>query len=329
MRTIIKLTFIVSALLILQSCQKDPLNDIEEGGWNNERSVIDIKFKGQIGNAVIENTDSETGRIEFSANMAAVTDLSKVEIEKLDISYQGKVSIQTGTALDFNNAGRSANITVTSPTGKDRIYTVYMNEFDESLVGTWSISSMALYGGVEDSWWRTGLLTFGADNDYWADGKNNPGAEYDNTLTLTLEGADNSGNTYGTCVHSAGADGKYADFVFAGSQNGKNPGVDVDMTDTYRKIPKGTSKWIRNYSAGTVTFTDEAGKEYVAAFESAGTIQLSDLDASSANDVNITIPEHAFSFTYPLAWDYFSEYSVYAKVVLNPRKFFILVNKID
>ena len=55
MKTNVKLAFIISLLFILQSCQKDPLKNINEGGWNNERSIIDIKFKGQIGSTVIDN----------------------------------------------------------------------------------------------------------------------------------------------------------------------------------------------------------------------------------------------------------------------------------
>lgn len=325
MKTNIKLAFIISLLFILQSCQKDPLKNINDGGWNNERSIIDIKFKGQIGSTVIDNIDSSTGRIDFSVNIAAVEDISKIEIEDMDISYQATASTQIGESLNFNNENRSAQISITSPTGKSRTYTIYMNEFYESLVGVWQISSMALYCGVEDSHNRTHLINFGTENGFWSENTNNPAAEYDNTLTITLDGVDDAGNTYGTCINDAGSDNKYADFIFKNNNDGKY----YDVSDKYRKIPIGKSKWIRNYTKGTITFIDEDNNEYEAAFENAGTIQLSDLNAPSANDIKITIPEHAFSYSYPLAWDYTDEYNDYGRVVLNPRKLFILVNKIN
>ncbi len=40
------------ALMVLAqtACVKDPLKEIEEGDWNHERSVINIKFENQVAN---------------------------------------------------------------------------------------------------------------------------------------------------------------------------------------------------------------------------------------------------------------------------------------
>ncbi len=34
-----------------------------------------------------------------------------------------------------------------------------------------------------------------------------------------------------------------------------------DLTQFYRQIPKGESTWLRNYSDGTITFTDADGNK--------------------------------------------------------------------
>ena len=35
--------------------------------------------------------------------------------------------------------------------------------------------------------------------------------------------------------------------------------TDIDLKKYYRKIPVGESRWIRNYSLGTITFIDSDG----------------------------------------------------------------------
>ena len=61
-----------------------------------------------------------------------------------------------------------------------------------------------------------------------------PQAECDNVLTFTMTGVTDEGNTSGICINDAGADGKYADFIFLGDGNKENPGVDIDLKKFYR-----------------------------------------------------------------------------------------------
>ena len=39
---------IVITAIVLQSCIKDPLEDITAGGWNHERTVISLMFENQV-----------------------------------------------------------------------------------------------------------------------------------------------------------------------------------------------------------------------------------------------------------------------------------------
>lgn len=44
-----KLKYLLSAFVLLcfASCKDDPWEDVADGGWNHERSIIDVKFEGQ------------------------------------------------------------------------------------------------------------------------------------------------------------------------------------------------------------------------------------------------------------------------------------------
>ena len=46
-----KLKYLLSAFVLLcfASCKDDPWEDVADGGWNHERSIIDVKFEGQAG----------------------------------------------------------------------------------------------------------------------------------------------------------------------------------------------------------------------------------------------------------------------------------------
>lgn len=57
-----KLKYLLSAFVLLcfASCKDDPWEDVADGGWNHERSIIDVKFEGQAGTPTITETDSET-----------------------------------------------------------------------------------------------------------------------------------------------------------------------------------------------------------------------------------------------------------------------------
>ena len=51
MNNIIRFASFMICILALQSCVKDLQDDVNNGGWNHERSVIGIEFENQIGAA--------------------------------------------------------------------------------------------------------------------------------------------------------------------------------------------------------------------------------------------------------------------------------------
>ena len=92
----------------------------------------------------------------------------------------------------------------------------------------------------------------------------------------------------------------------------------------YRKIPVGESRWIRNYSLGTITFIDSDGNESTAVLENPGTYTLFQ---GGGYTNTVTLPNNAFSFQINGVdeWTYiYTDYDVFAK---QARKFFVLVTK--
>lgn len=321
MNKILKYSLFILCVIILQSCVKDMQNDLNDGGWNHERSLISLKFKNQVGQAEIERVDDITGEVLITLNVDAITDLSKVEVENMQLSYQAKSSVNIGGTVDFSNVDRKATISVTSALGETRDYTIYASEFRETIVGQWSINNLVVYGGTGPEYGGGGVLPLQEKSSCWYD-EYAPKVECDNILTFTMDQITNEGNTSGVCVNNAGADGKFANFIFQGSMNKDNPGVDLDLKRFYRQIPEGESRWTRNYSLGTISFTDKDGKVTTGTLENAGTYDL-------GNGKSVTIPNNAFSYTLNGVDDWNNIYSDFDKFAKKPRKYYIMVTKLN
>ncbi|MBD8388553.1 hypothetical protein [Dysgonomonas sp. BGC7] len=319
MNKILKYSLFIVSVLLLQSCVKDMQDDLNDGGWSHDRMILDIKLKNQVGKAEIERIDDVSGEIELSLNIDAINDLSKVELEKLQLSYDAKSSVSIGSILDFSNSDRTANITITSATGQVREYKVYAKEFRETVTGTWSINDLTVYGGTGAEYGGAAVLQLQSKSWCWYDDYA-PKVEFDNILTFTMDQITEEGNTSGICINNAGADGKYADFIFKGTMNADNPGVDLDLKHFYRQIPEGESRWIRNYSLGTISFTDKNGKVTSGVLENPGTYDL-------GNGKSITIANNAFSFALSGKDDWDHIYSDFDKFAKKARKYYIMVTK--
>jgi len=303
----------------VQSCVKDLQDDINDNDWNHERSIIEIQLENQVGTAEIENTDSESGTIQLTINTSAVSDWSHVKLKSLQLSYQARCSVKVGDALDLSNTGKSAIIEVKSAVGETRKYAIKVSEFTESLEGTWKIEDLTLYGGTGPEYGGGAVLRLADKSWCWPEA-NSPDAECDNSLIFKMTDILENGNTTGTCVNEAGPDGKYADFIFQGSCNNENPGVDVDVNKFYRRIPEGESTWERDYSANTITFTDMDGVKTVGKLVGSGTEDL-------GNGLSMTVTNNAFTFELIGADDWTNIYSDYDKFVKKPRKYYISVSK--
>jgi hypothetical protein len=313
-----KYSLFILCVVILQSCVKDMQDDLNDGGWNQERSVLDLKFKNQVGQAEIERIDDTTGEIIVTLNVGAISDLSKVEVESIQLSYQATASVKKGETLNFSNPERKATLTVISETGKTREYSIYATEFRETLEGTWTIDNFVLYGGTGPEWGGGRVYAFMDKSWCWHDDYS-PAKEYDNTLTFTMTEITDDGNTSGTCVNHAGSDGRYADFIFKSTSNPEN-GVDVDMKHYYRQIPEGESTWVRNYATGTISFTDSNGKITTGVLDNTGSYDM-------GYDLSVTVPNNAFSFNINGVDDWTYIYTDYDVFVKKARKFYIMVTK--
>ncbi len=319
MNNIIRFASFMICILALQSCVKDLQDDVNDGGWNHERSVIGIEFENQIGAASIENVDASTGNIDLAINVGAQPSMASVKLKKLDLSFQATSSVKVGDALDFSNG--QASFTVTSTLGETRTYTIHVSEFTESLVGTYQVNSLTVYGGTGPEWGGGAVMQL-ADKPWCWSEIYGPDVECDNTLTFTLIGVTEDGSTTGTCFNNAGDDGKYADFIFQGSMNKEEEGVDIDLKHFYRQIPEGESTWIRNYSEGTVSFISKEGKTTVGQFVEAGTIDV-------GYDTSFTVDNQAFQFSLSGTDDWTNIYSDYDKFVKKPRIFWVCVTKVN
>lgn len=319
MKHFLKYVGIACLVLTQTGCVKDLQDDVNAGGWNHERSITGITFENQVGTAIIEEVSDTEGIVEVTINMTAVPDLSAVKVSKLELSYQATASVEPGDVLNFENESKSASIVVTATTGEQREYVVTVSEFMEDLVGTYDVTGLMVYAGTGPEYGGAAVMALSDKPWCWSE-TYGPQAECDNVLTFTMTDISAEGNTSGICVNDAGADGKYADFLFLGSGNMENPGVDVDLRHFYRQIPEGESTWVRDYAANTITFTDQDGRRTTASLQSAGTEDL-------GNGLSMTIGDQAFSFALSGTDDWTNIYSDYDKFVKNPRRLWVLLTK--
>lgn len=307
-----KQIFIVLLLVCQLSCVKDPWDDIADGQWNNERSVINIQFENQVGQADIIRADESTGVIAITINIDAVPDLSNIALSSMELSYGAKATLGVGESLNFENEDRSATFTVTSPTGKSREYKVTVTPFQETIVGTYKVTDLVVYGGTGPEYGGGAVIPMMNKPWVWSD-TDGPGAELDNTITFELEGITEEGNTFGRVINDAGADGLFANFIFVGDPQ-------TDVNHFYRKIPKGEGKWMRNYATGQVIFTFEDGSTTSGSLIGPGT---EDLGYGKSK----TTAEAALEFSLSGTDDWDKIYSDYDKFVKRPRKFWVDIEK--
>ena len=233
----------LGALALLSACTKDPWAQVEEGSWNNDHRILNIKFAGQAGLAVVKDVDESTGTVNVQLATDLVPDMSKVTLETLELSYKASCNVERGAIIDFS--GAAPVITVTSETGKSRDYTVIMKEFTETIVGKYSLDSCRVWGGTGPEFGGCALVNPTKKPWCWYDNGHGPGAEYDDYLEFTLDEILPDGNTTGKCIHYGGFDGKHWNCLYAAANN-KEGDTDIDLHKYYRKIPVGESTWVRD-----------------------------------------------------------------------------------
>lgn len=311
-----KLIYIVYSVLIVvaSACIEDPLDGIEAGEWNNERSVIAIKFENQVGPADIKTKDDGTGEIELTINIADLPDLSAIVLNSLQLSFEGTSSVKEGEALNFENDEKSAQITVTSPTGKSREYIITVTTFEESILGTYFVQDLIVFGGTGPEFGGGSVLAMMDKPWVWSE-TNGPAAELDNTLKFEMTGITDEGNTFGNIINDPGEDGRYADYQYI-----LDPMTDVNSF--YRTIPKTEGTWERNYALDQLIFTFKDGSRVVGQLVGPGTEDL-------GNDHTKETKELALAFDLNGTDDWDNIYSDYDKFVSKPRRFWIDLRDIN
>jgi hypothetical protein len=310
------------ALICLSSCKKDPWDDISDGSWNHERTILDIKLEGQAGLAEIENTDATTGVITLKISPDLVADMSKVQIQTLSLSYKATSSVAKGETVDFSGSS-SPTITITSQTNESRTYTLNMTLFKEPLVGTYAINDLYVYGGTGPMYGGAYSARIRDKSWLWTTGSTGPSAECDNYLVFTMSKITDEGNTTGDCYNYGGADSNWWDCILVASQNKAGTG-DLNLEKFYRAIPKGHSTWLHNYTAGTITFTSDNGVTTTSTLLDAGTYTMY---SNGSVTKTMIVPNQAFQFTVAGVDDWSTIYSDYNIFVASPHKYFVLVTK--
>lgn len=309
-----KIKYIIFLLLAVSfsACQKDPMSEINDGAWNHERNILNIKFDGQVGNAVITR-NRDAANIRFTYNPISKHPISAVPVSLLEISYGATASIQRGSVLDFDNETSTATIRVTPVNGEPLDWTVTLEPFVEELLGTWNVKSLYVYGGTGPEYGGGAILRM-AEKPWCWPADYGPDREEDNKLIFTLTEITPEGNTKGKIVNDAGFDGKYADFIFVA----KTPNVDVNRF--YRTIPKGEGTWYRNYATGKIIFTFLDGSTQTGEFAYPGTVDL-------GNGLSRVLSTNAFVFELNGHDDWDNIYSDFDKFVARPRKYWIDISK--
>ena len=319
----------LGALVLLSACTKKPWNAVEEGSWNNDRKILNIKFAGQAGLAKVKEVDETTGTITVQLATSMVTDWSKVKIETLELSYKSQSTVQRGETVDFTGTA-DPTITVTSATGKSRTYTIDMTEFTETLVGKYAITGSKVWGGTGPEYGGAALMDPAAKDWCWYTAEGfGPGAEYDDYIEITFDGVMDNGNSYGKCIHYGGVDGKHWNCLFKAKYN-YDGDTDIDLHKFYRQIPVGTSTWVRDYTANTVTFTSASGVVGLPAT----LYPKGSYEVYSGKVIEVENLAVAFSIPKTEGWaqdDWRGGviYTDYDKFVQRPRIFAIMVTPVD
>ncbi len=198
----------------------------------------------------------------------------------------------------------------------------------ETLSGCYKTQKHMHYGGTGPEYGGAELVDPSKKEWMWYSNGYGPKAEYDNYFELKYESVNAAGNAVGTCVYYAGVDGKFWNCTVLAEKN-KEGTTDIDLRKFYRLIPMGESRWERNFSDGTVTFTDAKGKKTVAKLMEEG----SHFVFTGKNNVQnyLEVTNHAFDFKLE-GKDNWTEgiiYSDYDKFTQKVRNHYILFEKVD
>lgn len=342
MRKFISLLPVVAVALVMFSCKEEPRNtEPLVDPWLRARTPQALRLESQVGAAVITDNwrDDSKGTISVTIVTPAV-DLGAVAISQLDLPAGATADVEPGDTLDFSEG--NPTITVTSQNGTTRAYVVSYNDFVEPFVGTYRMNVIpGILGGGNPNC----VVALGSwDGDFVAStvgdkGWNFPNggtADNDNILSFALtEVDDQTGTTYGTCVHNSGDDGIFQEYTW-----NNNPEWG-DRNGYYRQVPIGKSRWekrvekVGDDDVTRIYFYDYDTEEPL--LDALGDPQYCDLydtgnysyaDPGSDNIRVIPVAFQALHHSWPGPYDeHYNEWSDYRWLFFNIRETFLLVEK--
>ena len=239
-----KFIFLALTLVTLFGCQKDPLSEIKDGGWNKERNIIGISFDGQIGQTTIAR-DGADASINF---LDYADDFSNIVINSLEISYGASASVKIGDKLNFNNAEKTATITVTPANGAPLVWKIVAGSYVNPYKGTWRIQTFRMKWDDWNGWGLSGEANVADKISSAANGM-------DDILTFGgIDGIDKtSGAFYGAYERGSGTDGSFATYT--------SP-LGNDWSNLLGQLPNGKGKYYINADNTIFIIIDGNTKKY-------------------------------------------------------------------
>ena len=249
MKKLLHFFCVAATLASICACQEEPRNTAElVDPWLRERTPVDVRLEKQVGAATISSDwrHDDMGSVTVQLVTGGL-DLHKVKVESLSFKYPQSqycptCSIKPGDTVDLSSG--SASFMVTAYNGETREYVITFTEFLDPLVGTYGhdpvagildgsapTSSMLIIGG----WPGQIVMSTAMDKSWHWGGGYTTADEEDNVVSFMLTEVDSAtGETYGTIVNYAGADGKSANYSYNNT---------YDVNPYYRIIPVGSSRW--------------------------------------------------------------------------------------
>ncbi len=243
-----KLAIAVLAAVLAVSCSKT----IDSPLANRDVSLLEIRFKGQMGTAVIERTDESASATVYVLNSSGF-DWSAVEVEGVVVSSGASASVAKGDKLNFSNPERRASLVVTSKSGNKLKWWIYLEPYDAFYVGRWRVIDIKLccnqrLAGCGEGAWETQL----SGSEFGTFGK----PEYDNRIQIDINEGVTNNKLSGTITNEAGADGEYAHFWGVLSPYSVESPLDMDSRLRHL-LPAGTSDWELDLTTNKMSITKD------------------------------------------------------------------------
>lgn len=230
------------------SCTKS----IDQELKSNECSILDLQLAGQLGRPAIERLDDNQGVVTLFIMESADYPWSAVKLEALALSADATADVAEGGELDFRNPERKARIIVSSQTGKQVLWTIYLKPYDAFYVGTWRVTDIKIYIDQNLSGNGTGKWDTSMNGSEF--GKFSA-PEFDNTITIEMNDQVIDGKFTGRIINNAGPDGKYGSFkgIYTGEYTEEAP---LDMNPRLRHlIPEGEAEWVLDLATNEMKIT--------------------------------------------------------------------------